>query len=680
MIKTAACHSEKWASLRGKDPFKSAFVQRHWAFSVIAAAVLWTVVAGSALRAAAGFVVNGGASQTGVVVGADNGNDTVTGSGRFTGSFSQSLENIYGFETININLRANIASPDVQPFITNDVATFTANGLTYTNTDFHQAIVSFIHGTFTNNGVINYSNNSLPSCTALQLFDSFPAANPPMPDANGYYYYGEGVMADVGNVQYGGPATIVNGTPTNTNAAITSVVTGSGQEISQGVHAEAYYSNLPRTPDITFLNYGTISGCSTNCVNGASLAYDGYTLYGGQTVSNGPAATATALAPYYTTALYAFSYYGDVNMSQAGTATAISTGGLAGNAAGYATAVGMDAYSYNGQINLYNSGTIAASATSTGTCNANAVFAWSENDDTNVTGGFTFINSGTITATATLGPGCTHASASPLYGGCDGGIVNLVNTGTVIGNAPNGGWAWGTENDRAQNIYIYNSGAISHNTGLGVFVYGQPGGNAFITNTATGSIYGGNEGIATENFNGDVTIYDYGSVMGGSQNNNAMDLGPGDDTVHLYGLPNVVGWMNGQGGSNLLDFELVGTLQMVNGGSPTLGNNLAAYNFNPSVGNSIVVSGQTYKWSNFYVTGSVTAPPTLTTSVVSNSTTAELSWPVNYTGWVLQTLTNSISPGANANWQDVPGSTFTNRILLPLPPVNSCAFYRLVLR
>ena len=573
-----------------------------WA-SRLVATVLLAAHFGGKLHAAAGFVVNNGGPQTGVVVGTGSGNDTVIANGAFTGSFSQNLGNIYGSETININSGANLAAPNVQPFITNDVSTFMANGLTYTNASFHQAIVSFIHGTFTNNGVLNYSNNALPACTALQPFDSFPAANPPMPNSNLYYYYGEGVFVDIDNVQYGGPATIVNGSPTNTNATITSVVTGSGQEIAQGIHAEACYSNVPRTPDVTMLNYGTVSGCSTGCVNGAALAIAGNTLFGGLTVSNGPAATAAALAPYYTTALYAFSYYGDVNMSQAGQATAISTGGFQGNAAGYGTAVGMDAFSYNGQINLYNSGTITASATSTGTCDANAVFAWAENDDTNVIGGFNFINTGTISATAARGPGCTNAQASPLYGGCDGGIVNLVNTGTVIGNAPDGGWAWGTENDRAQNIHIYNSGTISHNTGLGVFVYGQPGGEAFITNTATGSIYGGNEGIATENFTGDVTIYDYGSVMGGSPNNNAMDLGPGNDTVHLYGLPSIVGWMNGQGGSNVLDFELTGVLQQVNGNPATLGSNLTAYALGTS--GSIVVSGMTYKWANFNIAGTV---------------------------------------------------------------------------
>ncbi len=596
---------------------------------LLATTVLLTALVGGQLQAVAGFVVNNGAPQTGVVVGPGSGNDTVTASGAFTGSFSQNLGNIYGFENINILSNANLSSPNSQPFITNNIYTFTGtNGLTYTNIWYHQPIISFIHGSFTNNGVINYSNNVLPSSTALDVYDIFPAGSAPNPNTNRYVYHGEGVYVNIGNVQYGGPATIVNGSPSNTNGVINSVITGSGQEIAEAIHAEAFYNNNARTPDITFLNYGSVLGCSSNCINGSAAGYNGYTLDGGQTVYNGPFAKATALAPYDTTALYASTYYGDVNLTQAGTVTAISTGGRAGNTAGLATAVGVDIYTYNGQINLTNSGIITAIATATNTANANAVFAWSENADTNVTGGFTFVNTGTIIAISTNSP---NAGCSALYGGCDGGIVNLINTGTVIGNTTGGGWGWGTENDRAENIYIYNSGKISHNTGLGVFVYGQPGGNAFITNTATGSIYGGNEGIATENFSGNVTIYNYGSVMGGSPNNNAMDLGSGNDTVHLYGLPNIVGWMNGQGGTNVLDFELTGVLQLVNGSPATLGNNLSAYSLGTS--GNITVSGQTYKWSNFNVTGTITSTGGVG-PVYKAATNTDLTSGVSWTGGI----------------------------------------------
>lgn len=603
-----------------------------------------------------GFVLNNSTPQAGVVVGTGTGNDTVMANGAFTGSYAQNPGNIYSADTINILSGANISSPNNQPFITNNITTFTGtNGLTFTNIWYHQSIISFIHGSFTNNGVLSYNNNALAPSTALDVYDIFPAGSAPNPNTNRYVYHGEGVFDNIGNVQYGGPVTIVNGSPSNTNAAINSVIMGSGQEIAEAVHAEARYSNNSRTPNISFLNYGSVLGCSTNCINGSASGYNGYTLYGGQTVYNGPFATATALAPYDTTALYAFTYYGDVNITQAGTATAISTGGLTGNTAGLATAVGVDLYTYNGQINLTNTGIITAIARATNTANANAVFAWSENGDTNVPGGFTFVNTGTIIAISTNSP---NAACSALYGGCDGGIVNLINTGTVIGNTTGGGWGWGTENDRAEKIYIYNSGSISHNTGLGVFVYGQPGGNAFITNMATGSIYGGNEGIATENFSGNVTIYDYGSVMGGSPNNNAMDLGPGNDTVHLYGLPNIVGWMNGQGGSNVLDFELTGVLQLVNGSPATLGDNLSAYSLGTS--GNITVSGQTYKWANFKVTGAITSTGGVG-PVVKAATNTDLTAGVSWTGgippiagniacWMNNSLGSALTMNSAISW------------------------------
>jgi hypothetical protein len=86
-----------------------------------------------------------------------------------------------------------------------------------------------------------------------------------------------------------------------------------------------------------------------------------------------------------------------------------------------------------------------------------------------------------------------------------------------------------------------------------------------------------------------------------------MDLGPGNDTVHLYGLPVIIGLMNGQGGTNVLDFELAGTLQTVNGTTATNGDDISAYNLGTS--GTIVVSGQTYKWANFNVIGFVAASP-----------------------------------------------------------------------
>lgn len=55
----------------------------------------------------------------------------------------------------------------------------------------------------------------------------------------------------------------------------------------------------------------------------------------------------------------------------------------------------------------------------------------------------------------------------------------------------------------------------------------------------------------------------------------------------------------------------------------------------------------------------------------------ELSWPADYTGWILQGQTNALSVGLSNNWATVPGSTSTNRMVIPIDPANPTVFFRL---
>lgn len=66
------------------------------------------------------------------------------------------------------------------------------------------------------------------------------------------------------------------------------------------------------------------------------------------------------------------------------------------------------------------------------------------------------------------------------------------------------------------------------------------------------------------------------------------------------------------------------------------------------------------------------APTNLVFSATSSNLT--LSWPLNYTGWLLQMQTNGLSSN---NWFVVPGSANTNWMLLPIVPANSSVFFRL---
>lgn len=74
----------------------------------------------------------------------------------------------------------------------------------------------------------------------------------------------------------------------------------------------------------------------------------------------------------------------------------------------------------------------------------------------------------------------------------------------------------------------------------------------------------------------------------------------------VTGLSTITGIMNGREGNNTLNFALTGgTLQTVNGATANKGSALSAYGLGKS--GSIVVSGKTYKWENFTVTGTVTS-------------------------------------------------------------------------
>ena len=639
---------------------------------------------------AAGFSVNGGAAQTGYVIGqgACCGGDSVTASGPFAGAYAKNPGNTYYPEFLFINSNANIISPGLQPYVTN-TGTFTgSDNNTYTNFTYYQSLCYFSAGGLTNYGWLNYSNvNNTPGQSAfLKEYDGQIGSAPGVTgNANRNYYWGCGAYLNDANVNYwGGPVTVWNGTANNTNALITAVVNGTNQVNVAGLNVAAWYGNSAN-PAITEMNYGTIAGSYTGSYNGTAAGIYNFTDYGGMNITNAASGVVTAKAPYYADGIYAWCQYGNLNLIQNGLVTGTATGGQNGNTAGIGDAVGLDLFTYSAtntaSINLLNTGTVNASATAYTNLYSVAVFCWAQG------GSFTFTNTGTLTATGHCTMTPFSSSVNTFYGGSDRGPVTLYNSGTVIGNADTnggGGWAYGTENDNGDSISVVNSGTLYHNTGLGLFIYGvgpSSNGVATVTNTSSGSIYGGLEGIAAEHYYGQLTIYDSGTVMAGTSNNNAMNLGAPSAvvTVRLYGLPKIVGSMNGHGRTNVLDFHLVGTLQKVNGANPTQSTNLAAYNFSLTGGQSIVVSGQTYKWSGFNVTGSVTPPPVLAANVVASGTNAQISWSTNFTGWTLQVQTNSLSTGLGTNWQDVTGSNGTNQMNLTLPPPGKGTFYRLKL-
>ena len=56
-----------------------------------------------------------------------------------------------------------------------------------------------------------------------------------------------------------------------------------------------------------------------------------------------------------------------------------------------------------------------------------------------------------------------------------------------------------------------------------------------------------------------------------------------------------------------------------------------------------------------------------------------LSWPANYSGWLLQAQTNIVTRGLGTNWTTVPGSDTNHVFVMPVNLTNAAVFYRLKL-
>ncbi|MGA2180385.1 MAG: glycosyl hydrolase family 28 protein [Verrucomicrobiota bacterium] len=73
-------------------------------------------------------------------------------------------------------------------------------------------------------------------------------------------------------------------------------------------------------------------------------------------------------------------------------------------------------------------------------------------------------------------------------------------------------------------------------------------------------------------------------------------------------------------------------------------------------------------------------PSSVATNIVVqvSSGQLQLSWPQDHLGWHLQIQTNSLNAGLGTNWVNVPNSTTTNQIFIPINPDNGSIFLRMV--
>jgi autotransporter-associated beta strand protein len=68
--------------------------------------------------------------------------------------------------------------------------------------------------------------------------------------------------------------------------------------------------------------------------------------------------------------------------------------------------------------------------------------------------------------------------------------------------------------------------------------------------------------------------------------------------------------------------------------------------------------------------------PSLSVAVAGGGSTLSVSWPTNYSSYVLQAQTNSLSVGLSTNWTTI--NTTNNQINLPVNPANASVFLRLI--
>ena len=204
-------------------------------------------------------------------------------------------------------------------------------------------------------------------------------------------------------------------------------------------------------------------------------------------------------------------------------------------------------------IYVENNGTLSAICPSTTATNTAQVFTcW--NNATNI-----FKNTGLMYCENDSPVG----NAADFYYGVQGYDESFFNSGMITNYSVNGkGWAvlW-MENDADNGNYsIYNSGTMACNSSsMDVLFAGGfgPPGNNYIYYTNSGTFNGGPLILGFP-----ATVWEAGQIL-----TTSYGLSDGSQ-MHVTGLPTINPTINGGGTDSTLDFNLVGTLQYINGMPP----------------------------------------------------------------------------------------------------------------
>ena len=344
------------------------------------------------------------------------------------------------------------------------------------------------------------------------------------------------------------------------------------------MYAEGIYS----LQAVTINNSGLIDGEVTNNdgnVCGVNQSSSGLNL------TNNAGATISAASPYYATGVNCENNVAVVNN---GTIQAVGYAGTQGSTAKQANAYTIGTGG-NYPIYVENNGTLSAICPSTTATNTAQVYTiWNNAPNIFKNTGFMYCENDSPVGTA-----------ADFYYGVQGYDESFFNSGMITNYSVNGkGWAvlW-MENDADNGNYsIYNTGTMACNSSsMDVLFAGGfgPPGNNYIYYTNSGTLNGGSLILG---FPG--TVWEAGQIL-----TTSYGLSAGSQ-MHVTGLPTINPTINGGGSSSTLDFNLVGTLQRINGTTAS-GTNFSGL----SGSGSIVVSGKTYSWNNFSngVSGTVSA-------------------------------------------------------------------------
>jgi autotransporter-associated beta strand protein len=245
-------------------------------------------------------------------------------------------------------------------------------------------------------------------------------------------------------------------------------------------------------------------------------------------------------------------------------------------------------------------------------------------------GGLKKLGSGTLTLTAAntyTGPTTVSNGTLAVSGSLATGAVTVQNGGTLAGNGSLGG------------AVTVNVGGSIAPAGIGVVGSLTVSGNILLNGTTVMEV---NKSAAIKDLLTSSGAITYGGTL--SVTNLAGTLAAGDN------------------------FKLFSA---------------ASYSGSFTITPAIPAAGLGWDTSTLTSDGTLRIVATVNTgrtniTVVPGNGQVTLSWPQDHTGWRLQAQTNPVTVGLKSNWFDVPGSTTTNQIIMPVNPANGTVFYRLV--